>query len=236
MKRLALITLLLGVTITSCRKARIKASGDVTTEMRTVSTFDGVDVQDAIEVDIIQSPTQSVEVTTNSNLHEYIVTSIQSGKLVIRLKNNVHIKNDPTIKVKVYINDLTSLKASGASKVEVLGSFITNSIDFELSGASRLYGNYVLNTSKLNASGASNINISGQINYFDTDLSGATVFKGFNMVVDNLDIEMSGASNASVTVNGIINIKASGASTLYYEGNGTINEINMSGASQVKKN
>lgn len=236
MKRLALLALLLGVTITSCRKDKIKPSGSVTTEARSVGWFDGIEVDDAIELDLVQSTTQSVEVTTKANIHQYIVTEIQSGKLIVRIKNNVTIKKNPTIKVKISVADLNSIEAHGASKVEVFGSFVTNSIDFEMSGASRLYGNYILNSGEIEASGASNINISGQIDYLKADVSGATVLKDFDMVVEDLDIEMSGASIASLTVNGTMNVTASGASNLYYEGTGTINSLNLSGASQVNKN
>jgi hypothetical protein len=53
--------------------------------------------------------------------------------------------------------------------------------------------------------------------------------------VFDAEIELSGASEAEVVLSGTLNIDVSGASRLYYGGNPTIRQIDLSGASSIKR-
>ena len=237
MKKIACIIFLVSITLTACRKQGIKPSGEITLVSRNISSYNALEVQDAIEVNVTQSVNnQELVVEANSNLHEYIVTEVISGKLIIRMKNHVNIKKNPTIKVHLTVSSLSAIEASGASKIELLNPYTNSSVEIKLSGASRIFGNITSNYTKLSASGASSAHLLGQMDNMNVDLSGASVLKDFGLIIDSLDIDMSGASTAYLTVNNSINIKATGASTLFYEGDATIDNIDLSGASQVKKN
>jgi hypothetical protein len=55
------------------------------------------------------------------------------------------------------------------------------------------------------------------------------------MITGNANLQLSGASNASLTVNGTINLSASGASIFTYKGTAVVNQLDLSGASQIVK-
>ena len=85
MKKFAFILSMavLAAASTSCKK--IKGSNNITTEIRAVSTFTQLEVEDAFEVDITYSPTEElVEVEAPDNLHEFIVTDVVSGRLKVQ--------------------------------------------------------------------------------------------------------------------------------------------------------
>ena len=76
----------------------------------------------------------------------------------------------------------------------------------------------------------------GSTESLSLDATGASTLSDFDMVVqDKANIRLSGASNANLTINGTIDISASGASNLRYKGTGSITDIDLSGASQVIK-
>ena len=56
-----------------------------------------------------------------------------------------------------------------------------------------------------------------------------------NFTVNDVDIEVSGGSNAVVNMDGTLNAEVSGASSLYYIGNPVMGDIDISGASSVRK-
>jgi hypothetical protein len=53
--------------------------------------------------------------------------------------------------------------------------------------------------------------------------------------VFDAEIELSGASEAQVVLNGTLDADASGASRLYFGGNPTMGRIDLSGASSIKR-
>ena len=53
--------------------------------------------------------------------------------------------------------------------------------------------------------------------------------------IKNADIELSGASNGTVNLDGTLNADLSGASHLYYAGEPTLGDIDISGASSISR-
>jgi hypothetical protein len=53
--------------------------------------------------------------------------------------------------------------------------------------------------------------------------------------IDDANVNLSGASHATVNLNGTLNVEASGASSLEYIGNPTLGNVNTSGGSSVNK-
>jgi hydrogenase maturation factor HypE len=75
----------------------------------------------------------------------------------------------------------------------------------------------------------------GNIGFMKASLSGSSDMRDYDLVTDRLDITLSGASEAVVTVTNLINIDASGASTLRYQGDAVVGTSHVSGASEVVK-
>ena len=220
--------------LASCKK--IKPSKIIITEQRYYETFTELDVSDAFEVDVTYADSDNkVSVEANQNLQSKIVTDITNGKLTIKLKPNIRIKSSATLKVHITVPELSKIKASGASRIEFLNELNTNNLTLDLSGASSLTGNLNLSSCDFDLSGASNIDVTGNINTAKATLSGASSLSGYGCVIESLTIDLSGASNTSLTVNNTINVKASGASNLNYKGNASINSLDVSGASSINK-
>ena len=236
MKTLFSITLLslLAFTTSACNK--IKPSKKITTEERTIGTYEKLSVYDAFDVSVTYgSATSKITVEANDNLMKYIITELDGDYLVIKLDSKISVKSSATLKINITVPKLTEIKASGASSVEFLSELSTSNLNLNLSGASALKGDVNLTSCNFNLSGASQIDVAGSINTAIIELSGASSIGNYNCSIDNLSIDLSGASSGSLTLNEIINIDASGASSLNYKGNCTINTIELTGASSINK-
>lgn len=237
MKKSILLSVMIAFTfiLGSCNKESVKPSSNITTENRNITGFNALDVSDAMDVEVVFGTTEGVIVEANSNLHQYILTDVVAGRLKIRMKNNVRIKSGATIKIYVSAMYLDGVDISGASRVEFTNSLVTTYLDLDISGASTFQGGVQLSDISADLSGASNVEIWGVATEASMDLSGASRLGDESLVIDNLDIDLSGASRATLTVNGVMNISASGASSLDYYGTGLINNLETSGASSINK-
>lgn len=128
---------------------------------------------------------------------------------------------------------ITDFKVSGASMVTLESELVAPDASIELSGASEFTGELELEQLELEASGASNIDIFGKVGELDADLSGASTLKDYDFLAETLDIRLSGASDANLSINETIDIDALGTSKLRFKENPIINKRKLSGASEI---
>jgi hypothetical protein len=77
--------------------------------------------------------------------------------------------------------------------------------------------------------------VNGKATQLYIDASGASKFKGFDMITETCDIKGSGASDIKITVNRELSAHVSGATDVRYKGEGVIKEIKSSGSSSISK-
>lgn len=238
MNRFALAAIVSLILLSSCHMDfhRIGGSGNVVSQSRDfASSFNAIEVENAISVYIKQDSSYSVKVETDDNLQQYIQISESNGTLYIRQEDHVNLRSTGKIKVYVTAPEFKRLEASGASSI-VGQNQLTNSspTDIRVSGASE--AQLDLNSPKvtLDVTGASEINLRGKTRDLSAEATGASTIKGFEMLSENAEIGASGASRAEIFASVKINANASGASEVYYKGNGALTK-DESGASNVRK-
>lgn len=220
----------------SCRKEHIHPSHHMDTEERFPGVFQAINVSDAIDVDVtFTNGGSSVFVEANDNVLEHVLTQESGGVLYISIENNIHIGSKAIINVHISNPILEAVDVSGASRVSFQNGLTAPIFELIASGASTFEGGITTQDCYITMSGASESNIWGTTDNADIRLSGASDLGDYGFAINNLDIELSGASHASLTVNQLMNIEASGASTFFYKGSGVISDLELTGASTVKK-
>jgi hypothetical protein len=86
----------------------------------------------------------------------------------------------------------------------------------------------------LSLSGASNAKLSGSASRLVVNGSGASELDLLQLPASDLVIDLSGASEASVSVTGTISAVVSGASGLRYKGSPRFTKKDVSGASTIE--
>lgn len=254
---MAIITVLLLTTgcirIVSSGERIVGAPNLVTREFD-FSNFTNIEVGYAFEVDVTQGDTCGVTITLNENMFEYLDIS-QSGKtLIIRMKSSYTYQRT-TRQASITLPALRSLELSGASRGEVAGFETTDDMRFDVSGASnlaivdlkagntnidvsgasRFTGSIEIMEGDFDVSGASTIELEGKGTNVRMEISGASTARLEHFPVEIADTHVSGASNASIEVNGRLDIDVSGASRLYYNGGAVLGSVQVSGASTLSR-
>lgn len=191
----------------------IRGSGSAASESRSVEGFTGVDVSSVFEVDITAGRDFSVEVIADDNLLPYIRTEVRGG--ILHIEPTEGVKPKSPMRVLVTAPEISSINASGASKLSASG--LKNSLDIDASGASKLKIDGDVIEVKIDVSGASNV---------DADALKSRV----------ASVDASGASNVRLNVTERLSSHASGASRISYSGNPGSVEKDVSGASKITQN
>lgn len=241
MKTKSILVLLLAMSIafTSCKKNEnyVTPSGNVTTQSKPITGFNALDISDQFKVYVTFSATEeSVNIEADDNLQSYIQVSKNNDRLVVKLDDNINIREgEATLNIHVSIIDLEKIEGAGATSFYFQNGLIGNELELNLTGACSLTG--LVNLNQLNATitGSSNLSITGTTETFKIDATGASNMEGYGFETYKLEADLEGASNLNLTVHEKMDVKASGASTVYYKGNGFVNSQNLSGASEIIK-
>lgn len=102
-----------------------KSTGKITTEVRTIPAYTGLDVRDNINVYITESEESSIRVKAGENLLENIVTEVRDRTLYIENSNKCNWIRTYKAEVDVYLNtkSLNNISFRGFGKVETIGTY-----------------------------------------------------------------------------------------------------------------
>ena len=209
-------------------------SGNLETEEYAFTNFTKVEIGSAFEFEVNQSGSYSINVTVDDNVLDYVQVSQDGQTLKIRLRRFLSL-GPVTLRASVTMPQLRGLTASGASLGTVSGFSSNEDLDITVSGASRLTGDITAGDVEFGISGASTIQLEGSADDIDANVSGASHFNLDDFIVNNADVDFSGASSGTVNLNGSLDANLSGASTLWYIGEPTMGDLDITGASTLSK-
>jgi len=225
---------ILSITLFSCSLRNIKGSGNVSSEVRSLSGFSKVDVSEGLTVIYTPSDEYKVEVIADDNLIKYITTDVTGSELIIQIKGQRSFRKVTKTEIHISAPTITDIKCSGASTFKGSEKFNPNIFTARLSGASEAIVDIDTKILSGDLSGASTLKVSGTATTSLFEGSGASVFSAKEMTTSDLTVNFSGASYGVVIVENSISGSLSGASELFYYGNPTTN-VNLSGDSKTTK-
>jgi hypothetical protein len=218
--------------------AQNKVIYDENVVTRPAGAFTKIEISGGIDLVLSQSDTEAIAVSAgNEQSRDAIITRIENGVLKIYTDNKSWKVTRGYTKRVAYVSckQLQKITASGSSDVTIDGSLSGDELSIHLSGASDLKGSLAVNRLKLNQSGASDATLKGTVNDLEIIIAGASEIKAYDLQVENCKATASGASDVKVTVRKALSAVASGASSIYYKGEGNVTSVQSSGASNISK-
>lgn len=196
-----LLIAVLSLTV-SCNKfpgRRIDPIGHGTVSFKNCQNFNSIRVSRGLDVELFIGDYECVKVEAPESFIPYIEVFVHEGELVVRVRSGRHLNiNGPSDKPRISV-------------------FAKSIRDIELSGASSINANGLIQTGRLSV-----------------ELSGSSYFKG---VVENslVDMELSGASRADLNVDAAkLNLELNGSSKVNLLGQANYLNFELSGSSRVE--
>jgi hypothetical protein len=146
---------------------------------------------------------------------------------------DINISGASSLEVPSLKTNECYIDCSGASQLTI--NIAANKIKMELKGASGCNGTMNGKEIECKISGASSANLKGQAETLTVKASGASSFKGSDLQSDTCAVAASGASSVLVHANKQLSVQSHGGSTVQYEGNAQLSQIDISGGSSFKK-
>jgi hypothetical protein len=209
-----------------------KGNGKIIKQDRTLSPFSSIEISGAYSVYVKQDSIQSVSVEADENLLPLITTKVENNKLVIDNKKNIHGSKD--LKIYISVAECDDISISGDVEFNSDGKIKAKEMDVDISGMGNLNMIVELQSLSIECSGSGNLNLSGTAENVNADLSGASDISAYYLLTKYFKLSSSGAGKANINVSEKLDIDISGASTVNYKGNPSINQ-NISGVGKVRK-
>lgn len=238
MKKLIILLAVPLLFFTSCREIfgkRINGDGNIKSESRTSGSFNSVDVGGAVDLYLKQDASQSITIEADANLMQYIDVFTEGDKLVVTTKKGFNLNPSRDIKVSVSAPLFKKIGASGACDVFTVNQLVSSEpFSLDLSGASNAKLDIKAPSIDTDLSGACGIELKGETKDLSAGGSGSVNFKCFDLLAENVKVEISGAGDAEVYASQKLNVEVSGAAGVKYKGNANVSQ-SVSGAGSVKK-
>ncbi len=221
--------------------------------------FNRIHVRFPMELDVMKGDGYSITVSGADLLTDNIEVKQEGDKLVIGYKLNiVSFFTAPFTHAvaKVTLPDLREVEIAGAARGSIRGFESANEFALYVSGASRLeldqmaVGNLKLELSgasrldgrikaagdaDLRVNGASRIELVGEARNLRVEAAGASRIDLERFPAHDGKYRMTGASRGSINLTGKLDVDLEGASTLEYQGQVTMGDVKVAGASTLRK-
>ncbi len=206
MKKIAFLSLFLIAGIASAQ----------TTITKSLEDFSELKVYNGIEVELIKSTEQKIEITGKKA--EKVKVKNSGNTLRISLKFPETIANGKA-KIKIYFNkDIAIIDANEGATVTGKGF---EQAQIEVKVQEGAFMNLVIKTNhlKVKASSGGVLKLSGSAKNQNVDVDLGGVYHGYNMNVTNMSIVRAGSgAKAEVKASKILDVKVTFGGSIYYKG------------------
>lgn len=212
----------------------ITGNGNVKEEIRNLSGFTGVHVSSGIDVYLSQDEDFEVRVVADENLMDVIETEVRGRMLEVGTER-YGIRRAESKKVYVTLPELNELKISSAGDCKAQTPFTCDDLRLEISSAGDLTLEVEADRIDLDISSSGDARLSGKAGSFDVSLSSAGDLHAFDLVCEEVKVNVSSAGDARIHATEEISMDVSSAGNIYYMGDARVIHSRSSSAGDIIK-
>ncbi len=196
--------------------------------------FTKVEAGWGMQLTITQSDNYLIEVEADEKDFEYLKVEKDGSSLKFYIDKHSYRKRGD-IDITIKMPSLTGLELSGGAEANIDMNISSKEFECELSGGAQLNGNLKCGDISVGSSGGGTTNLTGRGDNLNVDGSGGSEFKLKDFSVKDVNSELSGGSELTVTMNGNLSSNQSGGSKIVYYGIANSVDSHSSGGSSVRK-
>ena len=235
-QRIPLILAAVLILLASCgfpiRYTEVRGSGIINTETRRVSGFDAIEMNGIGNVMIRQGDKESLQITTDDNLTEYIRSSVNGKTLMLEIQEGVHLLPSDSITYLVTVKSLNQILIDGAGKIEV-SPLTAGNLKISINGDGIVnFDDVVADVLAVDISGLGEVNAAGEVNTLYVDLSGSGKIQVSELRARMGTFDVSGSGDISAWVTDVLTVDISGSGMMDYYGSPVVNAT-ISGSGNV---
>jgi hypothetical protein len=202
-------------------------------EVRSVGSFTGVKVSEAIDVYLKKGSKESVKVEVMGAQLSDVRTDVSGSYLTIDMRDGNYRNRN----VKVYVTyvSLNKLSVSSASNLFSEGAISGSSLVINASSAASIELELDMNSVKVDVSSAGDVVLEGRAGALEIEVSSAGEVDAYGLESEQVEVSASSAGTAKINVTKQLNANASSGGSVRYRGNPTRTNSNASSGGSIKK-
>lgn len=213
---------------------RIRGSGVVLEEIRTVAIFNGLDMGISADVFFSKGMVQSLRIVGDDNILPHIDTDVR-GDGVLEISSRKNYRTDVGIKIYVVMQQINGLILSGSGTIQGQSPFVTNELELKITGSGNMDMDVDANEIQSLISGSGPVNLRGTALFHRIEIPGSGNMNALNLITNRCEITISGSGDCHVFVNSVLDVKISGSGNVYYMGSPGSITTDITGSGQVVK-
>lgn len=210
------------------------ASNDMNRHRFGNETFDKIEIEGALKVEIIEGEPIRIDIPTDEGFGEMVEARIRNGKLKLEHKTGAHFRFKGDNLIHVYVPSLRALKLEGACNATFTASGVSvEYFEVEVEGTSKLKAtNLMAKKMVVSAESASRADLSGTCELLLMETTGVAEIDAKELVSTHANVDLHGGSKVGLHVVNEIKGDIKGVSELRYYGSPEV-RIDRTGGSKV---
>jgi hypothetical protein len=193
-------------------RTEVRGSGTVSSEPRTVSDFDWIEISGPGVITIAQANAESLQIEAEDNILAVLTSAVENGRLKLGHEPFTNIVPTRPITYRITVRDLRGVSVSGSGEATVA---IANPDRFEV-----------------DISGSGSVTPSGATKRLIVSISGSGRFRGEGFLATAGEASVSGSGEAVVNVSADLTATVSGSGRIVYIGDPVL-ERSVSGSGSI---
>lgn len=218
---------------------RIKGTGDVSSEVRDLGSFESVSLAGGFKLLVRQSSQGRVEVKTDRNLHSYIETRIVEGKkggrtLEISPKRGYEVQGSVTPEIVLDMAQLRSIAVAGSGDVRV-EAMKTGEVDASVAGSGDvLFADLSSERLGVKVAGSGTVTANGRSGSLSLSIAGSGDVRARGLLAEAVKVSIAGSGDAEVNASKTLKVSIAGSGDVGYVGSPELS-TSMAGSGRVRR-
>lgn len=197
MKKLLIFVFAISTTIMSAQDLiKVKGNREVTTEISPIDPFETLEINGDYEIEIIPGASPQVEITTDSNLHQYLAARVIDGKLVVTTTARIRSKKEMKFRI-IYGPELNKITVTDDAQLSSVTSLLFEDLELNIEKDAEVFLTATVERLTLNAerSTKAELNLTGKRAV--VNLQNNTTIKAL-IKYDDLELNMKDRADATI--------------------------------------
>jgi hypothetical protein len=205
------------------------------TETRSLSSFKGIKVSQAIDAYLKKGDKESARVEVTGGSLSDVITEVEGSSLRIKMRDSHNFWSKVNVKVYVTYVTLEKISASSASSVFSEGVIKTNRLDIAASSAANIEVSLDANSVMVDTSSAGEVVLEGKSPELEVEVSSAGDVDAYKLECEKVIANVSSGGEAKFSVSKDLEAHASSGGDIRYRGTPSRTNTHSSSGGSVKK-
>jgi len=210
----------------------VRGSGDLVTESRDLGEFTQIETRGSWDVDITIGSPQSVRITFDDNLIDFVQTEVHGKTLDIFCDESISSRRN--CRLEIVVEELSSFSSSGSGDISVDG-LGKKPFEFDLSGSGDFFIGGEPEKLDVSLTGSGDGYAEGSTEELEIRVSGSGDLDFRDMLAAESYVRISGSGDVKVYVTESLDGRVSGSGDITYYGNPEHIKTRVSGSGDIRK-